>query len=118
MNQAASPARATRMLFLGDATLTDGFRLIGFETRADPTEEELEEILHQLVTDRQNAFVVLDHRLSTSSAPLLARVRAEGGRIIITEVPPLDAPEQFHCKIDDEVRSLLGEQRGGGCSDE
>ena len=26
----------TRMLFLGEAALTDGFRLIGFETWADP----------------------------------------------------------------------------------
>ena len=105
------------MMFLGDATLTDGFRLIGFETMADPTEEELERVLQQLVNEKQNAFVVLDHRLSNCDSRMLQQVRAEGGRIIITEVPPLDTPDRFHCKIDDEVRSLLGADDTGGCND-
>lgn len=110
--------RPTRMLFMGDATLTDGFQLIGFDTVADPSPEELDRTLQTLIDEKQNAFIILDNRLSECGSPILERVRAEGGRIVITEVPPLNAPQQFHCKIDKQVRTLLGyADNDGGCND-
>lgn len=111
-------ASETRMIFLGETTLTDGFRLIGFETFADPTPDELDLILQQLVAEKRNAFIVLDHQLSECDSPMLERVRAEGGRIIITEVPPLNAPDNFHCKIDNQVHMLLGSEKRGDCTDD
>jgi vacuolar-type H+-ATPase subunit F/Vma7 len=96
------------MLFLGDAALTDGFQLIGFETWADPSEEVLDEVLSELHESRRNAFIVLDTRLSESGSPMLERVRREGGRILITVVPPLNDPNGFRCGIDNQVDSLTG----------
>ena len=110
--------RPTRMLFMGDTSLTDGFRLIGFEIIADPSVEELNRTLQTLVDEKHNAFIILDNRLSECGSTVLERVRAEGGRIVVTEVPPLNAPQQFHCKIDKQVRTLLGfTDSDGGCND-
>jgi vacuolar-type H+-ATPase subunit F/Vma7 len=97
----------TRMLFLGDAALTDGFQLIGFETWADPTAEKLDKVLEELLESKGNAFIILDTRLAESSSPMLERVRREGRRILITVVPPLNDPEGFRCDIDHQVNSLM-----------
>jgi len=35
-------------------------------------------------------------------------VRNEGGRLIITEIPPLQAPGSYQPAVDDLVRSALG----------
>lgn len=99
---------ATRMLFLGDATLGDGFRLIGFETWVDPTVEQLDRILQELIEQRCKAFVVLDSRRSRAPSPALQRIRAEGGRIVVTEVPPLNAAAGFSSLTDEHIRQLLG----------
>jgi len=101
-------ATPTRMLFLGDSALTDGFQLIGFETWPDPSVQQLEEVISELVNTRTNAFVVLDCRLAQQHARILERVRAEGGRIVVTEVPPLNEPDRFQSHIDRQLRSLLG----------
>ena len=42
---------------------------------------------------------------------MLPRVRKEGGRILVTEVPSLRRPDQFHSNIDDQVSALLGGSR-------
>ena len=98
----------TRMVFMGDAALTDGFRLIGFETWADPTVEQMERIMTELVQQKSSAFVILNNHLAESGSEVLQRVRAEGGRIIVTAIPPLNEPDNFHREIDDQVQSLLG----------
>jgi len=100
----------TRMIFMGDASLTDGFRLIGFQTWADPSMEEMEQILEELMQSRSSAFIILDSHLAEAHSAVLQRVRTEGGRIIITEVPPLNEPDNFHRDIDDKVQSLLGSE--------
>ncbi|MCB1758529.1 MAG: ATPase [Gammaproteobacteria bacterium] len=103
-----TPSSGTRMLFLGDAALTDGFQLIGFETWSDPTREELDRVLQELLESRRNAFILLDTRLAKRGSPMLDRVRKEGGRILVTEVPPLNEPEGFHSSIDNQVNTLMG----------
>lgn len=108
MTSSVSEAAVTRMLFLGDAALTDGFQLIGFETWADPSVKELDQVLAELVEKKTNAFVILDSKLAQQNSSMLRRVRAEGGRIIITEVPPLNEPGDMHSEIDSQARSLLG----------
>ena len=114
MNGETAIPQPTRMIFLGDAALTDGFRLIGFETRANPTVEQLERLLRQLLESHASAFLIIDHRLATSKSAILDRVRLEGGRIVIAEVPTLDQPDAFHCQIDDQLKSLFGDSAIGG----
>jgi len=103
-----SPA-VTRMLFLGSAALTDGFQLIGFETWPDATPDQLDQVLESLVEGQQNAFVIIDHDLARQECRMLDRVRREGGRIVITEIPPLNDPENFTGIIEGNVQALLGD---------
>jgi vacuolar-type H+-ATPase subunit F/Vma7 len=100
--------RSTRLLFMGEAALTEGFRLIGFETFPDATEEQLEGVLTDLLSSRERAFLVLDASLSQCCSLRLRQVRSEGGRILVAMVPRLHEPERFRGMIDDQVRVLLG----------
>jgi vacuolar-type H+-ATPase subunit F/Vma7 len=102
------------MLFLGAPTLGEGFRLIGFEVLPDPSREELEQLLGELMDAQQNAFVVIDQGVAEQHSSVLERVRSEGGRIVITGVPPLHDPECFHCALDDRISALLGSELVGG----
>jgi vacuolar-type H+-ATPase subunit F/Vma7 len=101
---------ATRMIVLGSAALAEGFGLIGVETYPDATPETLEELLAGLLKRQEKALVFLEHDLARSEGPWLKRVREEGGRIVIAEIPPLHAPEDYHPQVEDVVRSILGSQ--------
>ncbi len=98
----------TRMLFMGEAALTDGFKLIGFETWADPSQEILDNELTRLLRNREKAFIILGHKLANCDSALLRKIRAEGGYIVITQVPSLAEPDNFHCEIDDRLQQLIG----------
>lgn len=101
---------ATRMIALGSAALTEGFSLIGIETLADATPEQLENLLADLVRRQEKALVFLEHSLARSQGPWLRHVREEGGRIVIAEVPPLHTPGDYHPQVEDVVRAILGAQ--------
>ena len=101
-------AARTRLIFMGGAPLTDGFRLIGFETWAEPTAEQVEKVVRELINKRQNALLVIDQDLAASGIPILDQVRKEGGHIVVTMVPPLQRPEHFRLPIDDRLTSMLG----------
>ena len=109
----AAPSH-TRMLFLGSPALCEGFRLIGFEVLAQPSREQLQQLLGELVDAQRNAFVVIDQGVAEQHYSMLERIRSEGGRIVITGVPPLNDPECFHCALDDRINALLGSQLVGG----
>ncbi len=108
MSEQAAPATTTRMIALGSAALTGGFNLIGFETIADATPQSLEQLLAELFTTRQKALVVVEEKLARSNGPWLRRVRNEGGRIVVVEVPPLQAPADYRPPVEDLVESILG----------
>lgn len=108
MSEALHNLPATKMLFMGDASLTDGFQLIGFETWPNATPDQLDKVLGELVEGRQNAFIIIDSKLSQSNTVMLQKVRQEGGRIIITEVPPLNDPTNCYCIVDTHIQALLG----------
>jgi len=114
----ADPAhgRPTRMLFLGDESLADGFRLIGFETFPDPTVSEVDHIFRGLQRGKENAFVIVDDRVMQSGAPELDAVRREGGRIVVVAVPVLKAPPRLPSDVADRVARMFGssETRGEG----
>ncbi len=108
-----APAR-TRLLALGSAALTDGFALIGFEAVPEATPRQLEELLAGLVTSRQNALVIIGQDLALSDGPWLKRVRNKGGRIVLVEIPPLDAPETHRLPVEDLIKGVLGPGALGG----
>jgi vacuolar-type H+-ATPase subunit F/Vma7 len=111
MTDGTAPFATARMLFFGEAALTEGFSLIGFETFPDATVEQLDRVLTELIQGRKTALVFIDQRIAKLESRMLPRVRKEGGRILVTEVPSLGRPDQFHSNIDDQVSALLGGSR-------
>lgn len=98
----------TRQIFLGDASLATGFRLAGFEVFPDADVAQLDQLLRQLTTTRTHAFVVIDAELAKAESHQLDEVRLEGGRILLTQVPSLNRPDEMTSIVDNHIRQLLG----------
>lgn len=102
-------ARAgSRLLVLGSAGLAEGFRLIGAEVHADADSAMVESVLEQLARSGDEALVLLESHLAHAGGPWLNRLRNEGGRIVVTELPPLAAPHDYAPAVDEVVRAVLG----------
>jgi vacuolar-type H+-ATPase subunit F/Vma7 len=99
---------STRMLFLGDDSLADGFRLIGFETHPDPTPDEVNRVFRELRRSRDKAFVIVDDVLMRSGVENLERVRDEGGRIVVVSVPALAGPPRLASEVADRLAAMFG----------
>jgi vacuolar-type H+-ATPase subunit F/Vma7 len=102
------PRGSARLIVLGSAGLVDGFRLVGAEVHADAEPEEVDAVLGQLVKDNDEALVLLETHLAHAGGHWLDRLRNEGGRIVIVELPPLPAPHDYAPAVDEVVRAVLG----------
>jgi vacuolar-type H+-ATPase subunit F/Vma7 len=102
------PLPGARLVVLGSAGLTEGFSLIGAEVHPDADPDKVEEVLGQLVKDGSEALVLLESGLAHAGGHWLNRLRNEGGRIVVTELPPLSAPHDYAPAVDDVVRAVLG----------
>ena len=100
--------RRTRMIAMGSAALVDAFALVGFETYPDANAETLEAVLDGLSKTRASALVILEQDLARSQGPALRRARGEDPRIVIVEIPRLDAPEAYRPEVENLVATLLG----------
>ena len=103
-----SPHSGARLVVMGSAGLAEGFRLVGAEVHADADPDTVEAVLGQLVRDGDEALVLLETGLAHAGGPWLNRLRNEGGRIVITELPPLAAPHDYAPAVDEVVRAVLG----------
>lgn len=106
--QAAEPEAKTRMIVMGSSALTQGFTLIGFETWGDASPDDVERVLAELLRRRERAMVLLEPDLARCASPSLKKIYAEGGHIVVTEVPPLHAPREYHPEVEELVASVLG----------
>jgi vacuolar-type H+-ATPase subunit F/Vma7 len=102
------PHGSARLVVLGSAGLAEGFRLIGAEVHADADAAMVDTVLEQLVKSGNEALVLLETHLAHGGGYWLNRLRNEGGRIVITELPPLPAPQDFAPAVDEVVRAVLG----------
>ena len=103
--------QGTRMLFLGDQSLADGFRLIGFEILADPEPAEVEQLFRKLHKHGEKAFVILDqHLMQAAGIPSLGQVRDEGGRIVVIAVPRLREPPRLTSEVAGRLDAMFGTQ--------
>jgi vacuolar-type H+-ATPase subunit F/Vma7 len=107
-HEAETPAAAARLVVLGSAGLAEGFSLIGAEVYPDADSAKVEEVLAQLVKDGSQALVLLESGLAHVGGTWLNRLRNEGGRIVVTELPPLSAPYDYAPAVDEVVRAVLG----------
>ncbi|MEW5768808.1 MAG: V-type ATP synthase subunit F [Pseudomonadota bacterium] len=109
MRQASeTPASGGRLVVLGSAGLVEGFALIGAEVYPDADPARVEEVLEGLAREGSEALVLLESHLAHAGGPWLNRLRNEGGRIVVTELPPLAAPGDYAPAVDDVVRAVLG----------
>lgn len=104
--------RTTRMLFLGDDSLADGFRLIGFETFPNPEPTTVDKLFRDLLRKGEKAFVIVDDHLMRSGIPGLERVRAEGGHIVVSSVPRLKEPPRLISDVADRLDAMFGKAAG------
>ena len=98
----------TRLVMMGDSALCTGFDLIGFETWPEASEEQLDEVLGRIIEDGQAALVFLEPRLARCNCESLKRLQHQGGRVVVTEIPPLRAPGDYRPQVEELVRSVLG----------
>jgi vacuolar-type H+-ATPase subunit F/Vma7 len=103
-----SRSEGARLVVLGSAGLADGFSLIGAEVHADADPATVETVLEQLARSGDAALVLLETPLAHAGGPWLNRLRNEGGRIVITELPPLPSPQDYAPAVDAVVRAVLG----------
>jgi vacuolar-type H+-ATPase subunit F/Vma7 len=97
-----------RMIALGSAALMEGFALIGFETHVDPSPDEIDGLMRDLLRTQQAALVVIEQQLTARPGRHLLRAQNEGGRIVITEIPELRQPENYHSRVETLVQQALG----------
>jgi vacuolar-type H+-ATPase subunit F/Vma7 len=108
MSADAEQGQTTRMLFLGDDSLADGFRLIGFETFPNPEPGEVDRIFRDLIRAQSKAFAIVDDRVMAADIPALAQVRREGGRIVVVAIPPLKEPPRLASEVATRLQALFG----------
>lgn len=95
-------------MVLGSAGLTEGFSLIGAEVYPEADQATVEQVLEGLVKEGAEALVLLETGLAHGTGHWLMRLRNEGGRILVTELPALSAPQDYTPAVDEIVRSVLG----------
>ncbi|MGO9444528.1 MAG: V-type ATP synthase subunit F [Thiobacillaceae bacterium] len=108
--QSASPKSLGRLVVLGSAGLTEGFSLIGAEVYPQADQAKVEQVLESLVREGAEALVLLETDLAHGEGHWLNRLRNEGGRILVTELPALSAPQDYTPAVDAVVRSVLGSE--------
>lgn len=106
MSEAAS--HTVRNIFVGSPELSDGFRLIGFETLSAPDRPTLDRLLDELQRERQRALLIIEQSVNEIGSKLLDQIRKEGGRIVLSEVPSLHHPDDFHSDLDAQLKKLTG----------
>lgn len=107
MQQAENRLRPARLIAMGDEALMQGFALIGFETWPDAGEQELDALLGELISGREQALLLLQSRLARSEVPNLRHVLSEGGRLVVAEIPSLDAAEGFQSSIEELLEGFM-----------
>lgn len=98
----------TRMIVMGQASLTDTFGLLGFETFPDATPADVDALMTELLAKERAALVFLEQALAGDDCRTLNTCRAECNRVVIVEVPPLHTPGDYHLQVESLVKSLLG----------
>jgi vacuolar-type H+-ATPase subunit F/Vma7 len=97
-----------KLIFMGSNALAEGFALLGFETFPNATTDTVENILADLLKNKEKALVFLEDKLTQQPGPAFLRARSEAASIIITEIPPLNAPETYRPSVEELVARILG----------
>lgn len=97
-----------KIIAIGNAALMDGFALLGIETHADATAEEINAVLTELVRNRERALVYLQQNLMSADIPMVQQLRTRGGSILICEIPDLHTAEDYQPEVEKLIGRVLG----------
>lgn len=103
-----------RLVVLGSAGLTEGFSLVGAEVHPDADAATVEAVLAELWQSGDAALVLLEAHLARGGGEWLRRLRNEGSRIVVTELPHLSAPADYAPVVDEVVQAVLGPEALNG----
>jgi len=96
------------MIAMGSLALVRGFRLIGFETMADPDTKDVRQLIEQLQLNQQRAFLVVEQYLADKTRQILKPVQQEGGDILMVELPSIHEPDKLNSQLTEKIRQKLG----------
>lgn len=97
-----------RLMAIGNQALMDGFALLGIETHADISIEEIEKILTGLSRKREKAMIFLQQDLAQADLPILQQLRNEGGRVLISEIPDILSANEYQAPVERLITRVLG----------
>ncbi len=97
-----------RLIAMGEACLIEGFDLLGFETYPDADSRQVEKLLCELIGRKDKALVFLEQALADESGGCYQRIRNESGHVVLVEMPPLHAPDEYRPPVEELVRRVLG----------
>ncbi|MGV6825397.1 MAG: V-type ATP synthase subunit F [bacterium] len=96
-----------RLIAMGGEALMQGFNLIGFETWPNADEDALDSLLTDLIKKRESALILLEPHLARCECAALQVARAEGGRIVIGEIPAFNQPDHYAPELDEYLHKAL-----------
>ena len=97
-----------RMIAVGSAALVEGFALLGMETVADATPEQLQALIGELRGKGVQALLVVEHTLLRRGGETVTEAQCECSHVLIAEVPPLHTPSTHHAPVEELVAQVLG----------
>lgn len=97
-----------KIIAIGNAALMDGFALLGIETHANASAEEINTVLTELVNTRERALVYLQQDLISADIPIIQQLRLNGGSILICEIPDLQAATDYQPAVEKLITRVLG----------
>lgn len=97
-----------KIIAIGNSALMDGFALLGIETYADASADEINAVLTELVRARERALVYLQQDLISDEIPMVQQLRLKGGSILICEIPDLQTANDYQPEVEKLIGRVLG----------
>jgi len=97
-----------KIIAIGNSALMDGFALLGIETCADASADEINTLLTELVRNRERALIYLQQNLMSADIPMVQHLRAQGGSILICEIPDLHTADDYQPEVEKLIGRVLG----------
>jgi vacuolar-type H+-ATPase subunit F/Vma7 len=97
-----------KIVAIGNSALMDGFALLGIETCADASADEINALLSELSRSRERALVYLQQDLMDADIPMIKQLRVQGGSILICEIPDLHTADDYQPEVEKLIGRVLG----------
>jgi vacuolar-type H+-ATPase subunit F/Vma7 len=97
-----------KIIAIGNASLMDGFALLGIQTFADQSADTINALLTELVHSRERALVFIQQGFISTKIPMIQQLRNQGGSILICEIPNLDTADDYTPEVEKLIGRVLG----------